>query len=189
MDRTSKTRRDALQIRMASGTRALEGTAERAVAALALKGIPSLLCGGLAVQEYGYPRMTNDVDLIVPDVKEAYAVLSLAGFKPAREVPGLVGFMTDRENKVTLDLLPAGGTIENAPVHFPMPQTVSKKPILVSLQDLISLKLSSWSTAGAKRSRDHSDVAELIMRRKLPRDLDVNSKVQALYQSLWDELQ
>ena len=29
--------------------------------------IPHLIVGGIAVQEYGYPRVTIDVDLVVPD--------------------------------------------------------------------------------------------------------------------------
>ena len=41
----------------------------RAVAALlAEHDIPHLIVGGIAVQEHGYPRVTIDVDIIVPDV-------------------------------------------------------------------------------------------------------------------------
>lgn len=186
--RTAATQKGAQFIRRATGTEKLEKTVERAFEALALRGIPSLVCGGLAVQEYGYPRATQDVDIIVPDVAEAYKVLSISGFRPSRETPGLVGFMIDRENKIELDLLPAGKTIGNAKVDFPTPHTVSKTPILISLPQLVSLKLSSWESEPLRRSKDQTDVVELIMRRKLPRNLGVQESVQGIYQSLWDSL-
>lgn len=184
-NRTAKTKRDALQIRKATGTRLLEVTAEKAVAALAAKGVPSLLCGGLAVQEYGYPRETNDVDLIVPDVHEAYQILSSADFKPLRD--GVIGLMTDRETKVDIDLLPAGKSIGGRLV-LPMPHLVSQKPILIDFDDLLSLKLASWENSPMTRSRDHTDVVELIMRRKLPRNLAVEPKVKELWLDIWDKL-
>lgn len=187
MTRTAKTRKDAIQIRAATGTRLIEVTAERAVTALTLKGIPSLLCGGLVVQEYGYPRETNDVDLIVPDVKEAYDALSIMGFKPKRETPGVTGFMVDRETKVDLDLLPGGKSL-GGPFEFPMPHTVSKEPTMVNLNDLLSLKLSSSSHSPMIRSKDHADVVELIIRRELPRDFDVDTSVQKLWLAIWDAI-
>jgi hypothetical protein len=40
------------------------------VATLAAHDIPHLIVGGVAVQELGYPRVTIDVDIVVPDVVE-----------------------------------------------------------------------------------------------------------------------
>lgn len=188
MDRTPKTRKEAAFLRVATGTTKLVTTANRAVAALAAKGIPSLVCGGLAVQEYGYPRLTVDVDLIVPNVAAAYKVLSIAGFKPSRETPGVTGFMVDRENKIELDLLPAGHSL-GGPVVFPMPHNTASTPKLISLQDLVSLKLSSHSASPLHRAKDFSDVVELVKRRKLPRDLPVDGHVQQAWLALWDGLQ
>ena len=45
---------------------ALQQTLNEAVRILGENGIPSLVVGGVAVQEYGYPRGTIDVDLVVP---------------------------------------------------------------------------------------------------------------------------
>jgi len=165
----------------------LEKTAEKAVSALAEQGIPSLVCGGLAVQEYGYPRMTHDVDIIVPNVPAAYAVLSLAGFRPSRETPGRIGFMVDRETKIELDLLPAAQSI-SGPVSFPTPHTVTQHPTLVSLSDLISLKLGSYLGTPMQRLKDRADVHELIQRRKLPRNFHVHAEVSALWFEIWDGL-
>ena len=172
--------------RRVSGSTAIEDTAKRAVEALAMRGIPSLVCGGFAVQEYGYPRFTHDVDIIVPDVAEAYKVLSISGFRPTRETPGLVGFMVDRENKVELDLLPAGKTIGSAKVSFPVPMHLSKTLTLIRLEELISLKLSSWESQPILRAKDQADVVELIVRGALPRDLKVDIFVRKLYDDLWD---
>lgn len=40
-----------------------------------------------------------------------------------------------------------------------------------------------------RRMRDKTDVVELILRRKLPRDLAVAPAVRALYTETWDALQ
>lgn len=95
-------------IRKASGSTDLTRTMRKAVAALARSGIPSLVVGGYAVQENGYARFTSDVDLIVPNVAEARAILSIRGF---RENPGSSMTLTDRITKIEIDLLPGGGSL------------------------------------------------------------------------------
>ena len=57
------------------------------------------------------------------------------------------------------------------------------------LAELISLKLDSWNSSPNRRLKDKADVNELILRRKLPRDLAVNPAVLALYLETWDALQ
>ena len=58
-------------LRENTGTSGLLESARAAVSTLAEHGIPHLIVGGLAVQEYGYPRVTIDVDIVVPDVLKA----------------------------------------------------------------------------------------------------------------------
>lgn len=65
-------------LREATGTSGLLESARTAVAALAEHDIPHLIVGGLAVQEHGYPRVTIDVDIVVPDVLEAVEFLTTA---------------------------------------------------------------------------------------------------------------
>ena len=74
-------------------------------------------------------------------------------------------------------------------VPFPQPGKVAEQFQIVSLEELISLKLDSWAGSPARRLKDKADVNELILRRKLPRDLAVNPVIRALYTETWDALQ
>jgi len=69
--RISVNNRAAYTLRENTGTSGVVESARTAVATLAEHDIPHLIAGGLAVQEYGYPRVTIDVDIVVPDVLEA----------------------------------------------------------------------------------------------------------------------
>jgi len=88
-----------------------------------------------------------------------------------------------------IDLLPAGKVLRRgSKVPFPEPQTVATVPQFVSLPELVSLKLDSWSTSPLSRLKDKADVVELIKHRNLPRDLAVAPAVRQLYEELWDGL-
>ena len=56
------------------------------------------------------------------------------------------------------------------------------------MQDLISLKLSTYIGRGVHRIQDYADVVKLIEANHLPRDYDVDVKVRDAYQKAWDEL-
>ena len=74
-------------------------------------------------------------------------------------------------------------------VPFPQPGKVAEQIQIVTLEELISLKLDSWAgSPPVRRHRDKTDVIELIKYRKLPRDLAVNPAVRALYLETWDAL-
>jgi len=184
------TNQDAYILRENTGTSGLLETARAAVALLADHDIPHLIVGGLAVQEHGYPRVTIDVDIVVPDVLEAveFLAVSLTGlFYRVREVHDRV---EDRRNGVLIDLLPAGKVLkQGCKVPFPEPATVGEILQIISLPELISLKLDSWAGSPNRRLKDKADVIELIARRKLPRDLAVNPAVRTLYLETWDALQ
>ena len=66
---------------------------------------------------------------------------------------------------------------------------ISAEPRLVSLPDLISLKLDSYRVSPLRRLKDKADVTELIQWKKLPRDLPVAAPVRQLYTDTWDGLQ
>src|SRR5437763_11828895 len=112
-------------LRESSGSTHIETTLTKAVRVLALFDIPHFVCGGFAVHEHGYPRFTGDVDIIVPDVQLAREKLCLNGFK---ENPGSKMTVTDRQTKVEVDLLPAGGKLDPGPLTFPVPTQVSSEP-------------------------------------------------------------
>ena len=172
-------------LRESCGSTNIQTTLLRAVKVLRLFGIPHLVRGGYAVQEHGYARFTVDVDIIVPDVEVAIEKLRLNGF---RTNPGSTMTVTDRETKVEVDLLPGGRRVDSGPLTLPMPTTVSDEPQLLTLNALISAKLSTWLGRGMVRSRDQSDVVELIQANSLPRDFPVAPPVQSEYQRIWDEL-
>jgi hypothetical protein len=176
-------------LRENTGTSGLVESARAAVVVLADHDIPHLIVGGLAVQEYGYPRVTIDVDIVVPDVLEAVEWLTASVTGPFFRVPEFQDRVEDRRNGVLIDLLPAGKVLKRGcKVPFPQPTKVSEQFQIVSLEELLSLKLDSWNGSPNRRLKDKADVNELILRRKLPRDLALNPAVRALYMETWDAL-
>jgi len=148
-------------LRESSGSN-IETALVKAVKVLALFDIPHYVCGGFAVQEHGYPRFTVDVDIIVPDVDFARKKLAMNGFG------------------AEIDLLPGGNKVGPGPLTFPVPTRVASEPQMLTLQDLISLKLSTYIGRGVHRIQDYADVVKLIEANRLPRDFDVDEKVRAL---------
>jgi hypothetical protein len=180
----------AYTLRENTGTSGIVETARAAAATLAEHEIPHLVVGGLAVQEHGYPRVTIDVDIVVPDVLEAVEFLTASLTGPFYRVPGVDGRVEDRRNGVMIDLLPAGKVLQRGcKVPFPQPGKIAEQIQIVTLEELISLKLDSWAGSPARRLKDKADVNELILRRKLPRDLAVNPAVRVHYLETWDALQ
>ena len=184
------TNQAAYILRENTGTSGLVDSARTAVSVLADHDIPHLIVGGIAVQEHGYPRVTIDVDILVPDVLEAVEWLTASLTGPFYRVPDVHDRVEDRRYGVLIDLLPAGKVLKRGcKVPFPEPTTIAEKLQIISLEELISLKLDSWAGSPNRRHKDKTDVIELIIRRKLLRDLAVNPIVRALYVETWDALQ
>lgn len=61
----------------------------RAIDALNAQGVSYALCGGLAVVIHGYVRLTDDIDMLIPQAELARAkeALKLAGFGFVNPVP------------------------------------------------------------------------------------------------------
>ena len=181
---------DAYLLRETTGTSGVVETARAAVAVLVDHGIPYLIVGGVAVQEHGYPRVTIGVDIVVPDVLEAVEFLTANLSGPFLRVPDCADRVEDRRRHTFVDLLPAGKVGKHGcKVPFPQPTKAVEELQLVKIEELISLKLDSWVNSPLKRLRDKTDVVELILRRKLPRDLAVAPTVRMLYTETWDALQ
>ena len=178
-------REQAAFLRDSSGSTNIEKTLLKALRVLKLFNIPHYVCGGFAVQELGYPRFTVGVNIIVPDVDLAIEKLSMNGFRPN---PGSGMTVTDRETKVEVDLLPGGKKVDPGPLALPMPTQVSDTPQILTLEKLISAKLSTYIGRGIERSQDHADVVKLIQANDLPKEFGVAPKVQELYHAIWDEL-
>ena len=177
-------------LRDATGTSGVVQSAQAAVELLTEHGIPHLIVGGLAVQEYGYARVTIDADIVVPDVFEAVELLTANLTGPFFRVPLFQNRVEDRRNGVMIDLLPAGRVLKRGcKIPFPQPGKATSEFQIVSLEDLVSLKLDSWSASPVRRLKDKSDVVELIQCGKLPRELAVCPAVRPLYIETWDALQ
>src|ERR1035437_3445575 len=145
-------------------------SARAAVSTLAEHDIPHLIVGGLAVQEHGYPRVTIDVDIVVPDVLEAVEFLTASLTGPFYRVAGVPDRVEDRRNGVLIDLLPAGKVLQRGcKVPFPQPGKITEEIQIVNLEELIALKLDSWANNPTRRLKDKADVVELIKYRNLPR--------------------
>lgn len=181
----AKTLIEALSLWEATGS-AVAQTAREASTVLSRNGIPNLIAGGIAVQLHGYPRFTNDVDLIVPDVQAAHQMLVSKGFAPSLVRMLAIVHPTLR---VMVDLLPAGACLQAVcRVPFPQPVDVHAVMLPVTVEELVSLKLDSWKHNQARRLRDRSDVTELIIRASLPRNLAVAEVVREDYLKLWDDI-
>jgi hypothetical protein len=181
--------RGAQHLREVTGTYGLEITIRAALDILTRFEIPHLIAGGVAVQEHGYFRVTTDVDIIVPDPGEAVDTLTAPLDTFFEALPRVFDTVRDKRNDVLINFLPAGGTLKaNCRVPFPNPKSPSDAPVFVTLEELIALKLDSWSGSPNHRHKDKSDVIELIKTLKLPRDLGVCEAVRDLYLETWDAL-
>ncbi len=150
----------------------------KAVRILAEAGIPSLVVGGYAVQEHGYPRFTSDIDLVVPSVPAAHACLTLQGY---RANPGSSMTVTDRTSRIEIDLLPGGGAVGPGPLPLPMPVKVDPQPTLIDLKTLLEIKLSSYLGSPLSRTQDLADVIALIKSNQLPADFPLDPAVTPKY--------
>ena len=158
--------------------------------ALSEAEIPHAVVGALALGQYGYRRVTEDVDLLL-------SAEGLARFKQAHlgrgwveKFPGSRG-MRDTIARVNIDVVLSGeypGDGKPKPVAFPDPQKVAlrgERISLVPLNVLIELKLASGISA-PHRLRDLADVLELIRIRKLDDDFadSLDPSVRAKYLEL-----
>jgi hypothetical protein len=181
---------EAYLLREGTGTSGVIETARLAAGRLADHLMPHLIVGGIAVQEHGYPRATIDVDIVVPDVLDALEILTADVTGPLFCLrDGVEDRIQDRRTSVMVDLLQAGKVLKRGcKVPFPLPTVASDLLQIVGLETLISLKLDSWANSPLRRHRDKTDVVEIILRRKLPRDLAVDAAVRQFYLETWDGL-
>ena len=139
---------------------------ERLIAELGAAGIPYAIVGALALNEYGYRRVTEDVVVLL--TREGLDALKrrVLGRGYLEKFPGSKG-LRDTINAVDVDVLVAGdypGDGRPKPIRFPDPAVAAvrgDKMALLPLERLVELKLASGMTA-PHRLRDLADVLELI---------------------------
>jgi hypothetical protein len=162
------------------------------VAALEELAIPYAIVGGMALNEYGYRRVTVDVDvLLTRDSLQRFKDHWL-GRGYVEKFPGSRG-LRDTEFGVTIDVLVTGdypGDGQPKPVRFPDPAKVAVRSgglALIPLANLVELKLAS-GISSPQRLKDLTDVLELIKHARPGRELSesLDPFVRAKYLELWD---
>lgn len=181
---------EGLRFFMGSGT--LNETLRRIVGDLDKRGIDYSLIGAVALNQHGYLRFTEGIDLLVSKegLEKFQNELSGLGYRPAFE-GATKKFRTTQEN-VTVELIVAGefpGDGKEKPVVFPNPEDdqIEIDGIkTLKLEKLIELKLASGMTA-PHRLKDLADVQELIKIKNL--DDDFAEKLNPFVREKFLELQ
>jgi hypothetical protein len=158
-------------------------------------GIAYALVGAMALNEYGYRRVTVDVDLLLSREGLAAFKQKHLGRGYVEKFPGSKGFR-DVENGVGIDVVLAGdypGDGKPKPVRFPDPAQVAlvgERVAVLPLHMLIELKLAS-GTSAPHRLKDLADVLELVRAAALPESLAerLEPSVRAKYRELWSAAQ
>jgi hypothetical protein len=139
------------------------------------QGIDYMVIGAVALLAYGYPRFTEDIDLVLTTegLEAFHQNLIGVGYLPASQ-GARRKFRSTREG-VSIEVLTSGdypGDGKPKPVSFPVPADASVEVEgvrVVTLEKLVELKLASGMTA-PDRLKDLADVQELIKARGLAPD-------------------
>lgn len=159
------------------------------------KGIPYAVIGAMALNEWGYRRVTVDVDLLLTPEGLRALKAEVLGRGYTEKFPGSRG-LRDVEAGVNLDVVLSGeypGDGKPKPVAFPDPAEAAVRGrgvSLLPLARLIELKLASGMSA-PHRLKDLADVLELVRVLSLPRDLaaSFDASVRAKFEELWEAAQ
>ena len=154
-------------------------------------GIDYMVIGAVALLAHGYPRLSEDIDLVMTaeGLEKFYAELVGLGYAPA--FPGAKKKLRSTADGVSIEVMTTGeypGDGKPKPVSMPDPVTASTEIDgirFVSLEKLIELKLASGISA-PHRLKDLADVQELIKIRKL--DADFANKLDPFVRTKYLEL-
>ena len=172
-----------------------EGTLNKTLARLSNdleeRGIDYMVIGAVALLAHGYPRFTEDIDLVMTaeGLQKFHEELVGLGYVPA--FPGARKRLRSTTDNVSIEVMTTGeypGDGKPKPVSMPEPAQASTEIDgikVVTLEKLIELKLASGISA-PDRLKDLADVQELIKIRKLGADfaLKLDPYVRAKYLEL-----
>ena len=156
-----------------------EGTLNKTLARLANdldeRGIDYIVIGAIALLAHGYPRFTEDIDLVMTSegLQKFHQELVGLGYAPA--FPGARKRLRSTIDGVSIEVMTTGeypGDGKPKSVSMPAPaEAVTEIDGIkfVTLEKLIELKLASGISA-PHRLKDLADVQELIKIRKLGAD-------------------
>jgi hypothetical protein len=170
-----------------------EGTLNKTLARLANdleeRGIDYIVIGAVALLAHGYPRFTEDIDLVMTSdgLEKFHEELVGLGYAPAFPVKRL----RSTTDGVSIEVMTTGeypGDGKPKSVSMPAPAEAATEIDgikFVTLEKLIELKLASGISA-PDRLKDLADVQELIKIRKLGADfaLRLDPYVREKYREL-----
>ena len=156
-----------------------EGTLNKTLARLSTDldehGIDYMVIGAVALLAHGYPRFTEDIDLVMTAEGLEKFHEELIGLGCAPAFTGPKKRLRSTTDGVTIEVMTTGeypGDGKPKPVSMPRPTEASTEidgVRFVTLEKLIELKLASGISA-PDRLKDLADVQELIKIRKLGAD-------------------
>jgi hypothetical protein len=164
---------EGLRFFMGKGT--LNETLRKIAKDLESRGIDYSVIGAVALNQHGYRRFTEDIDLLLTKegLEKFQNELVGLGYRPAFE-GATKKFRTTAEN-VTVEIITAGeypGDGKEKPIKFMNP-TENQIEIdgvkTLTLETLVELKLASGITA-PHRLKDLADVQEIIKIKDLKED-------------------
>ena len=180
---------EGLRYFMGEGT--LNKTLSRLSADLEEHGIDYAVIGAVALLAHGYPRFTEDINLVMTadGLRKFHEELVGLGYVPA--FPGACKRLKSTADGVSIEVMTTGeyaGDGRPKPVSMPEPDKASTEIDgirFVTLEKLVELKLASGISA-PDRLKDLADVQELIKIRKLDADfaLKLNPYVREKYREL-----
>lgn len=157
-------------------------TARYYLIAILIKGITCAICGGFAMELYGSPRATEDIDFIIPKHfwKQAITALSKLGakvdeclrFEPNEPVLKL------KYREIEVDLLEAE-SFHAIPMKF---EEVKELPV-ITIPLLVTLKLLAFSSR--KEQRDKIDLRWIIENKKVD-EMELSKRGQKMYKQFID---
>jgi predicted nucleotidyltransferase len=168
---------EGLKFFMGKGT--LNQTLRKIASDLADHGIDFSVIGAVALNQHGYRRFTEDIDLLMTreGLKRFQNELIGLGYRPAFE--GATKIFRTTEENVTVEVITTGefqGDGKPKTVRFPHPnddQIEIDGIKTLTLEKLIELKIASGMTA-PHRLKDLADVQEVIKIKNLGPEYAVN---------------
>jgi hypothetical protein len=159
-------------LRYFMGEGKLNNTLARLSADLEDHDIDYMVISAVALLAHGYPRFTEDIDLVMTAEGLEKFHDELVGLGCAAAFPGARKRLRSTTDNVSIEVMLSGeypGDGKPKPVSMPVPSTASQEidgTNFVTLEKLIELKLASGMSA-SDRLKDLADVQELIKIKKL----------------------
>ena len=183
-------------LRYFMGQGSLNNALAQLCADLERHGIDYIVIGAVALMAHGYPRFTEDIDLVLTREGLESFHRELVGLDYAPAFRGARKRLRATSGGVPVEIIVAGeypGDGRPKPVSFPEPASASVEidgVHVVTLEKLVELKLASGMTA-PDRLKDLADVQELIKARGLGSDFaeELNPYVREQYLKLWQAVE